>query len=50
VRRAILERKDGKELERLAIAEGMSNMKTDGLRKALTGITTIEEVTRVTFA
>jgi general secretion pathway protein E len=50
VRRAILERKDGKELERLAIQEGMTNMKTDGLRKALAGITTIEEVTRVTFA
>jgi general secretion pathway protein E len=50
VRRAILERKDGKELERLAIAEGMTNMKSDGLRKALSGITTIEEVTRVTFA
>ena len=50
LRRAILERRDGKELERLAIAEGMKNMKTDGLRKALAGTTTIEEVTRVTFA
>jgi general secretion pathway protein E len=50
VRRAILERKDGKELEQLAVAEGMKNMKTDGLHKALGGITTIEEVTRVTFA
>jgi general secretion pathway protein E len=50
VRRAILERKDGKEIERLAIAEGMKNMKADGLRKALAGVTTIEEVTRVTFA
>jgi general secretion pathway protein E len=50
VRRAILERKDGKVLERLAIEEGMTSMKTDGLRKALAGITTIEEVTRVTFA
>jgi general secretion pathway protein E len=50
VRRAILERKDGKALERLAISEGMTNMKNDGLRKALSGSTTIEEVTRVTFA
>jgi general secretion pathway protein E len=49
VRRAILERKDGKELERLAIDEGMRGMKTDGLRKALAGMTTIEEITRVTF-
>jgi general secretion pathway protein E len=49
LRRAILERKDGKELERMAIAEGMRDMKTDGLRKALAGVTTIEEITRVTF-
>jgi general secretion pathway protein E len=50
LRRAILERKDGKELERLAMTEGMTNMKCDGLRKALAGVTTIEEITRVTFA
>jgi general secretion pathway protein E len=49
LRRAILERKDGKELERLAMAEGMSNMKADGLRKSLAGITTIEEIARVTL-
>jgi general secretion pathway protein E len=50
LRRAILGRADGKELERLATAEGMTNMKIDGLRKALAGVTTIEEITRVTFA
>jgi general secretion pathway protein E len=50
LRRAILERKDGKELQRLAMREGMVDMKTDGLRKALAGATTIEEVTRVTFS
>jgi general secretion pathway protein E len=49
LRRAILERADGKELERIAIAQGMRAMKTDGLRKALAGDTTIEEVTRVTY-
>jgi general secretion pathway protein E len=50
LRRAILERKDGKQLEGLAVSEGMKNMKSDGLRKALAGITTIEEITRVTFS
>jgi general secretion pathway protein E len=50
VRRAVLEHRDGKDIERLAVAEGMQNMKVDGLRKALAGVTTIEEVTRVTFA
>lgn len=50
LRRAILNRKDGKELERLAVAEGMKNMKADGLGKVLAGVTTLEELTRVTFA
>jgi general secretion pathway protein E len=49
MRRAILERRDGKELERLATNEGMRNMKSDGLCKALEGVTTLEEITRVTL-
>lgn len=48
IRRAVLERADGKTLERLAVAEGMRSMKTYGLTKALEGVTTIEEVLRVT--
>jgi len=50
VRRAILARADGNEIQRIAIEQGMESMKTDGLRKALAGTTTIEEVTRVTQA
>jgi general secretion pathway protein E len=46
--RLILSRADGGEIQRTAVSEGMDNMKTNGLKKALTGITTIEEVTRVT--
>lgn len=46
--RLILSHADGGEIQRAAIKEGMDNMKTNGLKKALTGITTIEEVTRVT--
>jgi len=49
LRRAILEHKDGKELERLGVAQGMSTMKIDGLRKALAGVTTIDEIARVTL-
>ena len=48
VRRAILAKADGTEIQRIALAQGMETMKTDGLRKALAGTTTIEEVTRVT--
>lgn len=48
IRRAILARADGTEIQRIAIEQGMKTMKADGLRKALAGITTVEEVTRVT--
>ena len=36
------------ELRALAISEGMLSMYEDGLRKAVAGITTFEEVLRVT--
>ena len=36
------------EIERMAIAQGMVTMRQDGYLKALTGITTLEEVNRVT--
>ncbi|MBI1733221.1 MAG: type II secretion system ATPase GspE [Gammaproteobacteria bacterium] len=48
LRRLILSRADGATIQQAAIAAGMLPMKADGLRKALRGITTIEEVTRVT--
>jgi len=30
------------------VRAGMNSMRTDGLKKALAGVTTVEEVTRVT--
>lgn len=48
IRRLILSHADGGEIQKKAVEEGMDSMKVDGLRKALKGITTIEEVTRVT--
>lgn len=36
------------EIQKLAISQGMSTMQEDGLMKALQGLTTIEEVLRVT--
>ena len=48
IRHLILEHADGARIEKAAIAEGMTTMQMDGLRKAVRGITTIEEVTRVT--
>lgn len=48
IRQLILSHADGASLQKAAMAEGMLSMKMDGLSKALKGITTIEEVSRVT--
>jgi len=48
VGRAILEHGDAKAIQRVALDEGMRSMYEDGLRKALAGLTTVEEVVRVT--
>ncbi|MDH5532956.1 MAG: ATPase, T2SS/T4P/T4SS family [Candidatus Pacebacteria bacterium] len=47
IRKLILERRPGGELERQAMSEGMMQMKQDGYIKVLNGETTIEEVLRV---
>ncbi|SFR93210.1 general secretion pathway protein E [Dyella sp. OK004] len=48
LRRLVMQRADAGEIERLARAEGMRTMYEDGIAKAVAGITTIEEVLRVT--
>jgi general secretion pathway protein E len=47
IRQAVLSHATATEVQRNAIAEGMSTMYQDGLRKALDGRTTVEEVMRV---
>ncbi len=48
IRRLILSRADGASIQDAAIESGMDTMQIDGIRKALQGISTIEEVMRVT--
>ena len=48
IRRLILQHAEAGELRRAAIASGMQSMYEDGMRKALAGVTTVEEVLRVT--
>ena len=48
VRRLVLNHAEAREIQRTAIEEGMRTMYQDGLLKALDGVTTIEEVLRVT--
>ena len=44
----VIARKSTNEIKQQAITEGMSTLREDGWRKVLAGITTIEEVLRVT--
>ena len=48
IRRQILHHAEATELQRVALAAGMRPMFQDGLAKAAAGVTTIEEVLRVT--
>ncbi len=48
IRKLISERADSDVIAQAAIAEGMKTMLDDGLKKVATGITTMEEVIRVT--
>lgn len=48
LRRLVMQHADTSKIEELAREEGMQTMYEDGIRKALAGLTTIEEVLRVT--
>ena len=48
LRRLVMRRADAGEIEKQARAEGMRTMYEDGIAKAVAGITTLEEVLRVT--
>lgn len=48
IQKLIVARASSSEIQRLAVAQGMITMRQDGYLKALTGVTTLEEVNRVT--
>jgi general secretion pathway protein E len=48
VRAKVLERADAHEIERVAVAGGMRTMVRHGIERVTAGVTTIEEVLRVT--
>lgn len=48
IRRLVLQHAQAREIEQVAIEEGMLTMYQDGLKKAIAGMTTLEEVLRVT--
>jgi len=48
IREAIMQGKDADSIRDISVKEGMTTMLHDGVKKVLTGITTIEEILRVT--
>jgi len=48
IRQAIMKQANGGDIKQIAIQKGMTTMTEDGLRKALEGLTTVEEILRVT--
>jgi general secretion pathway protein E len=48
IRQLILQRAEARRLRAHAMEEGMQTMHVHGMRKALAGVTTVEEVVRVT--
>lgn len=50
LRSLILKKASTGEIKRKALDEGMATLKTDGLQKALLGLTSIEEVMRVAYS
>ena len=48
LRRLVLRHAEATEIHRAAVSAGMRTMYEDGIRKALSGVTTLEEVLRVT--
>jgi general secretion pathway protein E len=48
IRNLVMRHAGATDIQRTAVAEGMDTMYQDGLRKAVLGLTTIEEVLRGT--
>lgn len=48
IQKLIISRASSAEIQRVAVSQGMITMRQDGYLKALTGVTTLEEVNRVT--
>ncbi|WP_370525910.1 MULTISPECIES: type II secretion system ATPase GspE [Methylococcus] len=48
VRRLVMSHAQARQIEEVALREGMHTMYDDGVRKALMGLTTVEEILRVT--
>jgi len=48
VKSSIIQSSDANVIQRIAVAQGMTTLRQDGIRKVCEGVTSIEEVFRVT--
>ncbi|MCX6909976.1 MAG: hypothetical protein NTY01_18305 [Verrucomicrobia bacterium] len=48
VRLLVVDRRPAAELKKAAVAHGMRTLRDDGMRKAALGVTSLEEVLRIT--
>jgi type IV pilus assembly protein PilB len=49
IERLAVMRSSSTDIRRAAVAEGMVTLREDGLKKAASGLTTVEEILRVTI-
>ena len=47
LQRLVIERRSSEDLQKVALMQGMLSMRSDGLRKAAKGMTSLEEIFRV---
>jgi general secretion pathway protein E len=49
-REAVIERRSAHDIRGIAVAQGMRSLREAGLRKVAAGVTTVDEIIRVTYA
>jgi len=47
IERLVIERRSSEDIQKVALMQGMVSMRSDGLRKAANGLTSLEEIFRV---
>jgi type II secretory ATPase GspE/PulE/Tfp pilus assembly ATPase PilB-like protein len=49
IQEAVVQRRTARDVREIAIAQGMRTLREAGLRKVAAGITTVDEIMRVTY-
>ena len=49
IQEAVVQRRSAREIQEIAVAQGMRTLREAGLRKVAVGSTTVDEIMRVTY-